>query len=355
MPAHLLVAGLDARSLLLEAPLLQRERHVVDERATVARADGRHPAPGHAPRGARPAPAGPDLPEAIRRIRSGPGHARRLDPGAAARRGAGGGRGGGARGRRQRRAAPAARPRAPRDVAREAPDRAAPRGGAHARAGPRGGHAPLDRGRPLLRPDAQPQRQRHAAGEPGAAARDARPRARVQHPGRDRAAAGAGPGRARGGRGATGRTSATASSSCSCRPTARRRSPCWWAAACRCRPRRPPTWPRHPLARSGAQDWVYEILEPVRQRERLAGGDPPRAARAAGGPASAGRSTWSRDARARACSGRRAISWRAIRTRRSDRRTSRASRSCCRCATRGRRSPACLQSLAGADARARTR
>ena len=32
MPAHLLVAGLDARSLLLEAPLLQRERHVVEER-----------------------------------------------------------------------------------------------------------------------------------------------------------------------------------------------------------------------------------------------------------------------------------------------------------------------------------
>ena len=33
MPSTLLVAGLDARSLLLEAPLLQRERHLVDQRA----------------------------------------------------------------------------------------------------------------------------------------------------------------------------------------------------------------------------------------------------------------------------------------------------------------------------------
>lgn len=32
MPSHLLVAGLDARSLLLEAPLLRRERHTVEER-----------------------------------------------------------------------------------------------------------------------------------------------------------------------------------------------------------------------------------------------------------------------------------------------------------------------------------
>lgn len=34
MPSCLLVAGLDARSLALEAPLLQRERHVVEERAS---------------------------------------------------------------------------------------------------------------------------------------------------------------------------------------------------------------------------------------------------------------------------------------------------------------------------------
>jgi CheY-like chemotaxis protein len=33
MPSSLLVAGLDARSLLLEAPVLQRERHLVQERA----------------------------------------------------------------------------------------------------------------------------------------------------------------------------------------------------------------------------------------------------------------------------------------------------------------------------------
>ena len=32
MPSSLLVAGLDARSLLLEAPVLQRDRHLVQER-----------------------------------------------------------------------------------------------------------------------------------------------------------------------------------------------------------------------------------------------------------------------------------------------------------------------------------
>src|SRR3954470_18574580 len=35
MPSSLLVAGLDARSLLLEAPVLQRDRHLVQERASV--------------------------------------------------------------------------------------------------------------------------------------------------------------------------------------------------------------------------------------------------------------------------------------------------------------------------------
>ncbi|HEV7499923.1 MAG TPA: PilZ domain-containing protein, partial [Vicinamibacteria bacterium] len=35
MPSSLLVAGLDARSLLLEAPVLQRDRHLVQERAYV--------------------------------------------------------------------------------------------------------------------------------------------------------------------------------------------------------------------------------------------------------------------------------------------------------------------------------
>src|SRR4029078_3180604 len=34
VPSLLLVAGLDARSLALEAPLLQRERHVIEERAS---------------------------------------------------------------------------------------------------------------------------------------------------------------------------------------------------------------------------------------------------------------------------------------------------------------------------------
>src|SRR6266480_3541415 len=33
MPSSLLVAGLDARSLLLEAPVLQRDRHLIQERA----------------------------------------------------------------------------------------------------------------------------------------------------------------------------------------------------------------------------------------------------------------------------------------------------------------------------------
>jgi CheY-like chemotaxis protein len=72
MPARLLVAGLDARSLLLEAPLLQRERHVVDERPT-----GRDVLQDLAATGARLVVLGsrlPDLslPEVIRRIRASP-------------------------------------------------------------------------------------------------------------------------------------------------------------------------------------------------------------------------------------------------------------------------------------------
>ena len=70
MPSHLLVAGLDARSLLLEAPLLRRERHVVEERATARDVMEDIPRTG-----TRLVVLGPRLPDlelnaAIRRIRS---------------------------------------------------------------------------------------------------------------------------------------------------------------------------------------------------------------------------------------------------------------------------------------------
>jgi CheY-like chemotaxis protein len=72
LPSCLLVAGLDARSLALEAPLLQRERHVVEERATarellddIARAAARLVVLG-----SRLSDLG--LVETIRRIRSSP-------------------------------------------------------------------------------------------------------------------------------------------------------------------------------------------------------------------------------------------------------------------------------------------
>ena len=70
MPSVLLVAGLDVRSLLLEAPVLQRERHLIQER-TYARDLLREIVPA----GARLVVLGtelPDLPlpEAVRRIRS---------------------------------------------------------------------------------------------------------------------------------------------------------------------------------------------------------------------------------------------------------------------------------------------
>jgi len=72
MPARLLVAGLDCRSLLLEAPLLQREKHVVEERPTA-----RDVLQDLAATGARLVVLGsrlPDLtlPETIRRIRASP-------------------------------------------------------------------------------------------------------------------------------------------------------------------------------------------------------------------------------------------------------------------------------------------
>lgn len=72
MPSLLLVAGLDARSLALEAPLLQRERHVVEERAS-----GRELLRDIASAGARLVVLGPRLPdlalaEAVSRIRSSP-------------------------------------------------------------------------------------------------------------------------------------------------------------------------------------------------------------------------------------------------------------------------------------------
>jgi CheY-like chemotaxis protein len=72
MPAHLLVAGLDARSLQLEAPLLRRERHVVDERGTFRELMEDIPRLG-----TRLVVLGPRLPDAaladaIRRIRGVP-------------------------------------------------------------------------------------------------------------------------------------------------------------------------------------------------------------------------------------------------------------------------------------------
>jgi len=70
MPSSLLVAGLDARSLLLEAPVLQRDRHLVQERN-----NARDLLREIVPTGARLVVLGtelPDLtlPDAVRRIRS---------------------------------------------------------------------------------------------------------------------------------------------------------------------------------------------------------------------------------------------------------------------------------------------
>jgi CheY-like chemotaxis protein len=72
LPSSLLVAGLDARSLALEAQLLQRERHVIEGRATA-----RELLLDIAPTGARLVVLGSRLPdlsllETIRRIRSSP-------------------------------------------------------------------------------------------------------------------------------------------------------------------------------------------------------------------------------------------------------------------------------------------
>jgi CheY-like chemotaxis protein len=72
MPSSLLVAGLDVRSLLLEAPVLQRDRHLVEERI-YARDLLREIVPG----GVRLVVLGPDmpdlsLPEAVHRIRASP-------------------------------------------------------------------------------------------------------------------------------------------------------------------------------------------------------------------------------------------------------------------------------------------
>ena len=63
MPSCLLVAGLDARSLALEAPLLQRERHVIEERATA-----RELLQDIAPAGARLVVLGPRLPDVVQRV-----------------------------------------------------------------------------------------------------------------------------------------------------------------------------------------------------------------------------------------------------------------------------------------------
>jgi len=72
MPSSLLVAGLDARSLLLEAPVLQRERHLVQQRAYV-----RDLLREIVPSGTRLVVLGSDLPdlslaESVTRIRTSP-------------------------------------------------------------------------------------------------------------------------------------------------------------------------------------------------------------------------------------------------------------------------------------------
>ena len=71
MPSHLLVAGLDARSLLLEAPLLRRERHVVEERASARDVLEDIPRTGTRLVVFGPRLSDLDLETAIRRIRSG--------------------------------------------------------------------------------------------------------------------------------------------------------------------------------------------------------------------------------------------------------------------------------------------
>src|SRR5947207_1864073 len=72
MPSSLLVAGLDARSLLLEAPVLQRERHLVQQRAYV-----RDLLREIVPTGTRLVVLGTELPDlalaaAVQRIRTSP-------------------------------------------------------------------------------------------------------------------------------------------------------------------------------------------------------------------------------------------------------------------------------------------
>ena len=72
MPSSLLVAGLDGRSLILEAPMLQRERHLLEERAYA-----RDLLQDIVPLGARLVVLGPRIPDlsladAIRRIRASP-------------------------------------------------------------------------------------------------------------------------------------------------------------------------------------------------------------------------------------------------------------------------------------------
>ncbi len=72
MPSSLLVAGLDARSLLLEAPLLRRDRHVVGERSYA-----RDLLQDILPTGTSLVVLGPELPDltlvdAVRRIRASP-------------------------------------------------------------------------------------------------------------------------------------------------------------------------------------------------------------------------------------------------------------------------------------------
>ena len=177
--ADILVAGLDCRSLLLEAPVLQRQGGSLEEKATV-----RDLLDTLARNGARCVVLGSLLPDqslddAIKKIRSLPATRHGLDPGRARLRRAG--RGGGGRPGRggQRRPAPAPGQRQARGLGLQAPRGPAAGGRAGARAGAGGGHAPHREDRPLLRPLAQRQRARHAAREPGEAAGGPRPRPRV--------------------------------------------------------------------------------------------------------------------------------------------------------------------------------
>ncbi len=216
MAAPILVAGLDSRSLLLEAPVLLRDRAVLEEKAS-ARELLDEPRPGDQPsRDPGDEPAGRRSPGGHPADPLPPCHAPRLDPGARAR------------GRAGRRSRQDPRTTGANAVLRRPLDRAqledwiakllaVPRR-VDARVPvqrPGGGHAAHGGDRPLLRALPEPERERHAAREPGAPHGRAGPRPGAAAPGQGaRACAPSGAWCATRGRWA-GPTSATVSSSCS--------------------------------------------------------------------------------------------------------------------------------------------